>query len=79
MSDTQRYTLSLPAEVYDELRKEAEKKSASLNTVIRQCLKLGLLALKVDSDPNAELIYREWRQSGPNAELVAYDRVLMVV
>lgn len=79
MSDTQRYTLSLPKDVYDELSKEAEKKSISINTVIRQCLKLGLLSLKVDSDPNAELIYREWRPSGTDGERVAYDRVLMFV
>lgn len=79
MADTQRYTLSLPVEVYKEISEEAEKNSVSLNTVIRQCLKIGILSLKIDSDPNAELIYRQWQSSGPNGERVAYDRVLKFV
>jgi hypothetical protein len=54
-----RFTLSLPLEIYDELKKEAEKRRTSLKEVVRQCLKFGLVGMKLDEDPNTELLIRE--------------------
>jgi hypothetical protein len=55
----QRYTLSLPAEVYKELEKLAEQRSVTTNEVVRQCLKFGLVAMKIDGDPATELFVKE--------------------
>jgi len=64
MAET-RYTLSLPAEVYHQLRQVSEDRGVSIKDVVRQCLKVGLVAVKVDGDPDKELLIRE-RQPGSN-------------
>lgn len=79
MVKTQRYTLSLPESVYMALDAEAKKRDVSINTIIRQCLKVGLLALKAEEDDSAELIYREWVVRKEDGEKVARDRVLMIM
>ena len=55
----QRYTLSLPAAVYKELERLAEQRSVTTNEMVRQCLKFGLVAMKIDEDPNTELLIKE--------------------
>ncbi len=55
----QRYTLSLPADVYKELEKLAEERGVTTNEVVRQCLKFGLVAMKIDEDPTSELFVKE--------------------
>ena len=54
-----RYTLSLPTEVYNELREIAERRGLSVKDVVRQCLKIGLVAIKLDEDPDKELLVKE--------------------
>jgi hypothetical protein len=54
-----RYTLSLPTEIYNELREIAEHRGLSVKDVVRQCLKIGLVAIKLDEDPEKELIVKE--------------------
>jgi metal-responsive CopG/Arc/MetJ family transcriptional regulator len=60
----ERYTLSLPAELYGELKELAEHRGVSTNEMVRQCLKFGLVAMKIDGDPNAELFIRETQGNG---------------
>ncbi|HEX8231543.1 MAG TPA: hypothetical protein VF826_19860 [Chloroflexia bacterium] len=55
----QRYTLALPGLVYDELRKEADAHDVSIKEVVRQALKFGLVAMKLEADPNVDIIIRE--------------------
>ena len=55
----QRYTLALPAMVYEELRKEADAHDVSIKEVVRQALKFGLVAMKLEADPNVDIIIRE--------------------
>lgn len=55
----QRYTLTLPSEVYNELKEQAEKRGLSIKEAVRQCLKIGLVAMKVDEDPNTEMFIKE--------------------
>ncbi|MFQ5850979.1 MAG: hypothetical protein ACE5JU_10375 [Candidatus Binatia bacterium] len=60
MSEThQKYTLSLPVELYEDLREKAEKHDRSIKEVVRQCLKFGLIGMEIAEDPNAEIVFRE--------------------
>lgn len=63
MSET-RYTLSLPSEIYEELRAKAHQRGMSIKEVVRQCLKFGLIAMKIDEDPNSQIIIREQYSNG---------------
>ena len=54
-----RYTLSLPSPVYMELKEEAAKQDVSIKEVLTRCLKIGLIAMKADENPNMEIIVRE--------------------
>lgn len=54
-----RYTLSLPSEIYNELKGMAEQRGVSIKEVVRQSLKFGLVAIKLEEDPNTEIIIRE--------------------
>lgn len=54
-----RYTLSLPAELYEELRLQSEKMDTSIKDVVTKCLKIGLIAAKTEEDKNLELLVRE--------------------
>ena len=55
----QRYTLSLPIEIYQELKTQADKHDISIKDAVRQCLKFGLVAIRIAEDPDADLIIRE--------------------
>jgi hypothetical protein len=55
----QRYTLTLPTEVYEELRTQAEKRSCSIKEMVRMCLKVGLVAIKYEEDPATGLFIKE--------------------
>ena len=55
----QRYTLTLPSEIYDELRIQADQRGMSIKELVRQCLKLGLLAVKLEEQPDTGLFIRE--------------------
>lgn len=65
---SKRYTLSLPPELHEELSAMAEKKSVSSRDIVVKCLKLGLLALKLEDDENNDLILKERDQDGNVSE-----------
>jgi hypothetical protein len=64
--NNQKYTLSLPAVIYEELRTVAEKHDSSIKDVVRQCLKFALIAIKLDDDPNFSIVFRERVKKGEN-------------
>ncbi len=55
----QKYTLSLPPALYQELSEEAARQERSIREIVVSCLKIGLIAIKVNEDPNTELFIRE--------------------
>ena len=59
MSKLKRYTLPLPEEIYNEIKAQAEKHDKSMKEVLRQCLKFGLTAMKIEDDPNADIYFKE--------------------
>lgn len=56
---SQKYTLSIPTALYEELTMEAERQDRSIKEIVRQCLKFGLIAMKIDQDPQADLFIHE--------------------
>lgn len=56
---TKRHNLSLPVELHRRLQEAADRYGTSVTDLIKQCLKIGLLALEVDNTPGAELLIRE--------------------
>ena len=63
MSKLKRYTLPLPEEIYNEIKAQAEKHDKSMKEVLRQCLKFGLTAMKIEDEPNADVYFKEVIQS----------------
>ncbi len=68
MSST-RYTLSLPDQIYEELRIKADKHGTSIKEVVRQCLKVGLIAIEVNENPSTDLLIRERSSNGDSSEV----------
>ena len=56
-STMKRYTLSLPANVHNELTSIANEKGSSVREIMLKSLKIGLLAINLDEDK--ELIVKE--------------------
>jgi len=54
-----RYNLALPELVFQEVQTIADERGVSVVDVLRGFVKLGLLAVKIENDPGASLIYRE--------------------
>ncbi len=71
----QKYTLSLPTEIYDELRAQAERRETTIKELVRQCLKLGLLAVKLEEKPNnAGLFIKEQL---PDSDVMRETRLIL--
>lgn len=69
----QKFTVSLPVEIYDALKEMADRKNTSIREVMRQCLKFGLTANRISEDPNAEIIFRERVQVGEKEGAPIYE------
>jgi hypothetical protein len=54
-----RYGVELPPEIHAELRRAAEERRTTVAVILRQILKLGLLAIDLERDPSAALVVRE--------------------
>lgn len=78
MVSEQRYTLSLPAEIYDEIKVQADQRGMSIKEMVRQCLKFGLVAMKLDDDPNTELYIKEHVPSNDGTDRVTETRLKFV-
>ena len=68
MSKLKRYTPSLPEEIYNEIKAQVKKHDKSMKEVLRQCLKFGLTAMKIEDDSNANIYFKETVQT-PNADV----------
>lgn len=53
-----RYSLVLPQDLFDEIQKVADSNGSTVLDVMRKFIKLGLIAIEVENDPNSELIIR---------------------
>lgn len=54
-----RYNLVVPEDLFNELQQLAEARGTTVADLLRRFIKLGLIALQVDQDPNSALIIRE--------------------
>lgn len=70
----QKYTLSLPTEIYGELKAQAERREMTIKELVRQCLKLGLLALKLEEKPNTGLFIKEQL---PDSDVTRETRLIL--
>lgn len=58
-SSIKRYNLVLPEELFDEVRREADEHGTTVVDLIRRFIKLGLLAMNIQEDPDSALIIRK--------------------
>ncbi len=58
-TDVKRYNLALPTPLYEELKGEADRRAISVVELLRKFIKLGLVASKLEDDPESSLIIRE--------------------
>ena len=77
MPSSTRYTLSIPPAIFNELREQADKHSQKISDVVRQCLKVGLVALKVEDDPDSQIYIR--RQTEEDGEQVSQEIQLLLI
>lgn len=54
-----RYSLSLPIELFNEVKKLADRKHTTIVELLRRFVKLGLLAARVDESPDMVLMIRQ--------------------
>lgn len=73
-----RYTVSLPTELYNELKMQSESQNVSIRDVLIRCIKVGLVAMKTDTDPDMEIIVREYI-SGEDESRVSKETRLIVL
>lgn len=59
MSATKRYTLVLPTELFDEVQEVADARHTTVVGLLRQFIKLGLLAVQLEDTPDSALLIRE--------------------
>lgn len=59
-----RYTLSLPTKTHEELINVANSNGVSVRDIMLKSIKLGLLAIQLDSEIDKELIIKESTSSG---------------
>ena len=67
-SKPKRFTLTLPVNVHEELTNIAAEKGVSARDIVLKCLKLGLLAISLDDDPNKELVIKELTEANEMKE-----------
>lgn len=53
------YNLNLPEELFAEVEAIANRRQTTVAAIMRQFVKLGLLAVKIEEDPNMDLLVRE--------------------
>jgi hypothetical protein len=54
-----RYNLSLPIEIWEELERAAAKRHLAVADVLREFIRLGLLAIQIEETPGSSIIFRE--------------------
>lgn len=72
MKKSQKYTITLPFDMYEGFSREAEAQDRSIKEVIRRYLQLGMVIMKIILDPNAELFIHE-RVEIPGSDPKEYE------
>ena len=68
LNDSKQLLPERRAEIYEELRLQAEKRGTSIKDLVRQSLKIGLLAMKLEEKPETGLFIKEKEASGVTRE-----------
>ena len=79
MSKTKRYTLPLPEAIYEEIRMQADKYDRSMKDVLQQCIRFGLTAMRMDEDPNSEILFRERLQEEGSDDSTERESIIRFV
>ena len=61
-SDQKRYHLVLPEALYSELQKAAADKNTTVVSLLRRFIRLGLLALKAQDEPDSALVFKNGKR-----------------
>jgi len=67
---SKRYTVTIPDDVYQKLEQHSDKLSTSVNQLIRQFLKLGLIVLELEDNSDKKLIIRSYDENGEKDEIL---------
>ena len=54
-----RYNMALPSELYKELQVISDQEHTSVVELIRKFIKLGLIVLRIERDPDARIIIQD--------------------
>jgi hypothetical protein len=57
--EIKRYNLAIPKELFDDLQSLAKSEHTTILDLIRRFIKLGLIAAKMEKDPNAKIFIHE--------------------
>lgn len=57
------YNLNLPTELHAEVEAIADRRQTTVAAIMRQFIKIGLLADKIEQDPNMDLLVREGEET----------------
>ncbi len=58
-SDIKKYNLALPQELFDKLQEVTDRQHTTVVELLRKFIKLGLIVIDLDEQPDAALIIRE--------------------
>lgn len=58
-----RYNLNLPEDLFAEVEAIAGRRQTTVAAIMRQFVKIGLLADKIEQDPNMDLLVREGEET----------------
>ncbi len=58
-NNVRRYSLVIPNTLYDQVKNEASKNGTTVIELFRKLIKIGLMALEIQDDPNRALIIQE--------------------
>lgn len=53
------YNLNLPADLYAEVEAIANRRQTTVAAIMRQFVKIGLLAVRIEEDDSMDLLVRE--------------------
>ena len=62
-----RYNLVLPEELFEEIQMVADKQQITVVEILRNFIKLGLLAIQIKETPDSALLIRE---NGTEREII---------
>lgn len=58
-NNLKRYSLVIPNTLYQQVKHEASKNGTTVIELFRKLIKIGLMALQIQDDPNRALIIQE--------------------